>query len=465
MKPVFSARRSKARRIHTDIPESEDDDGRSAHPSAAGAERPKARRASDYVPSAATSPHDTKKTPEPSVSPSVPEVLDASPALLANAPSAKSKKASKLRLSFGIEDDSDAESAPIFISKKSSLSRKAQERNTARKAGLAAGVVGMGSLSLTPGQDRVSYSKEYLDELKSAQVVVPISVKQDANDQPIIVSGEDVDEDSEADRDSVTVLCSKKQSEIPDEGLVHVMKQRRKERAAVARAGGNDFVSLNASDDDDESSELILRSKKKKESRLARSDGLADDDEIENYVNDDERLLLSTNKSLQREQDQRRKQGIRDAIEEAEGLLDSGDSDASRNSLVDDWERDQIRKGAFSSADIGPKGFEGDLEALAKRPPMITPLPNLINVLARLERKLKEIELRKAQIERRAEDVVQEKSEIRESETKVQEQLTKAAIEYEKLRKHSGLSVRPEGVVDRGLESYGSTPIRMDEGL
>jgi hypothetical protein len=46
----------------------------------------------------------------------------------------------------------------------------------------------------------------------------------------------------------------------------------------------------------------------------------------------------------------------------------------------------------------------------------------------------------------------------------VQEGLTKAGAEYESRSKNTGLAGGgPDGVVSRGLESFGNTPIRVDE--
>jgi hypothetical protein len=77
----------------------------------------------------------------------------------------KIKKRSSLRLSFGPDEaSSTAEGGESFVPKKSALSRKAIEKNAARKSGLAAGAIGMERLNLTPGVEQPTYSKEYLIE-------------------------------------------------------------------------------------------------------------------------------------------------------------------------------------------------------------------------------------------------------------------------------------------------------------
>ncbi|KAI5846953.1 nineteen complex-related protein 2-domain-containing protein [Tricharina praecox] len=253
---------------------------------------------------------------------------------------------------------------------------------------------------------------------------------------------------------------------IMDEGLVRVMKARRKERAAAAKAG--DFISLHDdASDEDGRNEIMLRPKKKKESRLARPDDFNDDDEIANYVDDEERVLLTNSKSARREQERRRKQAIRMTIAEAEGADDEGaESDLSRDSLVEEWERDQIRKGAFSNNEHAAKGLEGELEALARNPPTATALPDIEDVVARLVGTLRAMEIRKAQTARQIEVLVLEKRQIKEREEMVQTRLKEAAGQYEKLRKETGIGgggAGPEGIADRGLESFGNTPIRATE--
>jgi hypothetical protein len=379
-----------------------------------------------------------------------------SPVVRKPTPSAATKKKpGSTRLSFGVDPtDADAsEPTAAFVPKKSALSRKAMARNAAKKSlGLE-----LERLSVA-AQERVEYSKEYLEELRRRQTVTPATEQEE---DAIMV---DLDGDEMADVDMVeaTALVPQptSQTQIMDEGMVRVMKARRKERAAAAKAGADDFISLN---DDDDRGEIMLRPKKMKESRLARMEDFNDDEEITNYVDDAEPVLLTKSKSARREQERRRKQEIRETIAEAEGADDEGaESDVSKDSLVKEWERDQIRKGAFQSREGAPRGLEAELEALARNAPAAVPLPDMADVVKRLEATLKAMEIRKAQTERQIEALVAEKREIREREGMVQTRLKEAAEQYEKLRKETGLGVAgAEGVapVDRGLESFGSTPI------
>jgi len=359
------------------------------------------------------------------------------------------------RLSFGGAGDA-ADEENGFTLKKSALSRRAMERSAAKKS---LGAVGMEKLMIAPEQERVSYSKEYLAELKSAQMVATAATEEE--EEAVMV---DVGEDDAAiaDLDGAVVVQTGESSgtQIMDEGLVRVMKARRQERAAAAKAG--DYISLH-DDDDGGGGEIMLRPKKKKESRLVARDDFADDEEIANYVDDAERMLLTNSKSARREQERRRKQMIRETIAEAEGADDDvdGDSDVSRDSLVEEWERDQIRKGAFTT-EHAAAGLEGELEALARNPPTATQLPDIKDVVARLGATLKAMEIRKSSTERQIEMLIQEKKEIKEREEMVQTRLKEAGEQYEKLKKETNIGgAGPEGVVDRGLESFGNTPIKV----
>lgn len=258
-------------------------------------------------------------------------------------------------------------------------------------------------------------------------------------------------------------------TQIMDEGMVRVMKARRAERAAAAKAGVDDFISLDVSGDDDGRSGLVLRptnKTKKKESRLARPDG-DDAEEIANYVDDAERVLLlpSTSKAMRRQQERRRKQAIADTIAEAEagGGGDDGDggSDVSRDSLVEGFERDQIRKGAFAAA--GRRGIEAELDALARNPPAVQALPSIGSVVARLEARLHEVEMRKKLAERQVEMLLREKHEIREHEDNVQARIKEAGGKYEQLRRDASHANALPPAEDRGLESFGNTPIRAED--
>ena len=405
------------------------------------------------------------------------------------------------RLSFGFggsgdaaEEDGDSGGGGItvFVPKKSALSRQAMERNAAKKKEHKKKPpmgVGMERLAIAPEPERVSYSEEYLAELRSAQLPPPPpppDAQEGEEGEGVGDGGADGDGGDDDTAMAVMVDGGGGGTQIMDEGMVRVMKARRAERAAAAKAGVGDFISLDVSADD-HGSELVLRptnkTKKKKESRLARPDG-DDAEEIANYVDDAERVLLlpSSSKAARRQHERRRKQAIADTIAEAEaeaggggGGGDDGDggSDVSRDSLVEGFERDQIRKGAFAAAAGelagGRHGVEAELDALARNPPAAQALPPIGSVVARLEARLHEVEMHKKLAERQVEMLLREKREIREREDAVQARLKEAGDKYEQLRQDAGhataaasaAALPPAG--DRGLESFGDTPIRVED--
>ncbi|KAI5798985.1 nineteen complex-related protein 2-domain-containing protein [Geopyxis carbonaria] len=416
--------------------------------------RPKAAR--KIIATAHSSDDDAASAPKIVRKKAAPASRSASPA--PSTPSTPSerpkiKKKASSRLSFGGPlDDDDGDAAEVFVPKKSALSRKAMQRNAARKA-----AVGMEQLSLTPGQERVSYSKEYLDELKAGQLAAAAAAAElegatlVAEEDAMVVEKEEEDSETEAEKLRGAVVV--RSDELPggaimDEGLVRVMKERRKERAAAGKLGATDFISLNDAASDEESGELMLRPKKKKESRLQLNDD-GGDDEIGNYA--DATGLISDKAAARR-----RKLEIRDAIADAEG----GDSDGSRDSLVSDFEADQIRAGAFATAHAS-QGIEAELEAIARNPPAVQKLPEIGEVVARLQAGVAELRVRMEQTERVRRGVQEERRGIGESEGRVQRSIGEVGAKYEELKKETGLAGGgEEGVVSRGLESFGGTPVK-----
>lgn len=331
-------------------------------------------------------------------------------------------------------------------------------------------MVGTDQLNATSASERPSYSKEYLEELKSSTPTKPVPEEEEEEEGD---GGDDYD--MILDDDVMAVVKAGNQRAIArlddmapagttgilDEGLVRALKARRAERSTRSKAG--DFISLNGDEDlDDGDGEILLKSKKKKSRLRGLDDGGFDDEDMEKYV-EDEQIVLG-GKAAQREQERRRREGIRDTINQAEGINsdDDADSDFSRDSVAEEWERDQIRKGAFSTNAPGP--VASDLEMLTRQPPKVTPLPNLKDALKRLEDSLAAMEFRKTQTARQVEMLVHEKREIAQRENMVQDRLKKAGEEYEKLRRELGMGGGgPEGLVSRGLESFGNTPIRVAE--
>ncbi|KAL7266836.1 hypothetical protein RUND412_010598 [Rhizina undulata] len=369
----------------------------------------------------------------------------AAPSTTSKPPKPKSKKRATPKLSFPSAVTSLEENPePEFTIKKSALSRKAAERNALKKSALAAGVVGMERLNIV-AQERPSYTAEELETLRNAT-----SVPEDISEGMVVVYDDDTMMDytpatPETTRVEVELEPEAEQARIPSAAEINIMKAQ---RSAKAFFENTPKEGSNFSDNDDE---ILLTTKKskKKGSRLARDP--LDEDEADAYDASDP-LLLSQDPKLLKAAAKNRKQNIQATIADAE----NSDSDASGKSL-DAWERSQIRKGVF--AENGP----GELESLSRQPEIIAPLPNLVDAVQRLEGMLAAMVVRKDRSEKMWTDLVEERKEIAEREGMVQEELRRAGEQYEELRKRVGLAGVESDGFGRGLESFGNTPVKVEE--
>ena len=335
----------------------------------------------------------------------------------------------------------------VFTPKKSNLSRKAIEKNALRKS-LAS--VSSERIPFRQTEDRPSYSKDHLNELKSSTPSTPKDLR----------SLSDVDDDTGKTLDvyaqSGQELYGIQGAIIPTEAEIKEKKERR-----ARLANERDFISL---DDDDGGSEISLLPRRKKvESRLVR-----DDEEVgegfDEFV-DDGRISLG--KKAEREQKRKHKAEMRSLINEVEGSSDedTDDSEADRNAA---YEAAQTRAGMDGLQKDDPY----DLSRQPKTPPRITPLPNLNACLERLQSALNSMDYSKMQKIKKMEEIQREKADIVSREIEIQELLKEAGKNYEKLRVEAGLtgtehpsvSSNGQGVIEdvnssRGLESIGNTPI------
>ncbi|KAI9812454.1 MAG: hypothetical protein M1827_004685 [Pycnora praestabilis] len=374
------------------------------------------------------------------------------------------KKKSSLRLSFGPGEttgaagDSPSQTTEIFTPKKSNLSRQAIEKNAVRKS--LAQSIPSDRLPIRAGDtdDRPSYSKDYLDELKSSTPSTP----KDLNS----LSSAEEDEDEKQLREldiaakfgssAITRTDSLHDALIPTEAEIREKKAR---RARLAHEP--DFLSL----DDDESAHhprnqeiSLLPQKKKSESRLVRED----EDIAEGFDDFVEDGRISLGKKAEREQRRRRRTEMADMINNAEGDSSdaSDDSEIERNAA---YEAAQTRAGTYASS---LEDRQGSKARRAQTPPRITPLPHLTAVVGRLQSALAAMENARMQKVQQLEEVQKEKAEIGQREVEIQRLLKEAGDNYEKLTGEAGLLVGAGkerkigiGVADRGLESLGNTPV------
>ncbi|KAK7521785.1 nineteen complex-related protein 2-domain-containing protein [Phyllosticta citriasiana] len=359
----------------------------------------------------------------------------------------KTKKRSSLRLSFGPGEGREEGEEKPFTPKKSNLSRIATERNAERKAsGGFRASLSSDRLPSRPDigtEDRPSYSKEALAELRDSTPTTPKDLSSDRSE-----SGKELNIAAKFGPLSTT----RTSSAIPTDAEIREKKER---RARLAQEHESGFISLddrdeehgtiydagNAydSDDLDRPRDVALRSSFKKKYPETR---LVPDDEdfaegFEEFV-DDGRINLG--RKAEREAERKRRKEMASMIAEAEGGAGDGDSaddesddsEAERNAA---YEAAQTRAGTY-----GQRDKAGADESRPRTPPKITPLPELGGVLARLRERLKEQEVIKAQKVRRMQELVRERAEIESHGKWIQEQLKEAGEKYEKLRIEAGSS-------------------------
>ena len=375
--------------------------------------------------------------------------------------SIKKKKAASSRLSFGpgeiiSGDAAEAlEANEAFTPKKATLGRRVIESNALRKT-----IPHQGLSIRDEDEERPTYSKDYLNELKSSTPTTPkdfAALQATAEDDGFDASELEgamivgIDEKFEVGASAAF---------IPSEPEI---KEKKERRARLAHE--QDFIAL---EDEGSGRQLsLLPRKKKAESRLVREDEDLGEG-FDEFV-DDGRISLG--KKQEREARRRQRKEMADMIHQAEGSSDevSDDSEAERRAA---YEAAQTRAGMD-----GLHKPNNDAEAAhVQMPARITPLPGLSECLERLKTTMSTMEQDMALRHKKMADLEQEKREILAREVEVQELLKQAGARYSALKADTGGAMTdPQAlvdasngivagmVVDRGLESFGNTPtIRPD---
>jgi hypothetical protein len=381
----------------------------------------------------------------------------------------KPKKRSALRLSFGPDEasagnagegsDEEAVRKVVRPPKKlgpgrTSLGKKAELRGLATSEDLPfrAGLE----------EDRPSYSKAYLDELKQS---TPATPKKEFSPAP-----KDGDDGSKA----IDVASKfgpqafERASAIPSEAEI---KEKKERRARLAKE--KEYISFEPNSDDDidqnqlsdEDARQIMRRTgaymedkyDNPESRLVRdNEDFAEG--FEEYVEDGK---MSLGRKAQREAAVKRRAEMAAMIDQAEGgspKEDSSDSEAERNAA---YEAAQARAGTYGAKKRSAGGARDGI------PPKLRPIPDLGSVAATLKRRLEKMKEAQAVKLRRLEQIKVEKKEIAEREAWIQTQLKETAERYDRLRVEAGMASGaltpingdgPKMLMDRGLETLGATP-------
>ena len=369
----------------------------------------------------------------------------------------KKKKPASSRLSFGPGEIISGDAAEAleddetFTPKKATFGRRVIEGNSVRK-----------SLPLrTPDDDddRPTYSKDYLNELKSSTPSTPkdLLAREPAVEDEVMLDASELEGAVIVDENFGSTSAV-----IPSEAEIREKKER---RARLAHE--KDFISLNDTDDDRRQLSLLTR-KREKETRLVRED----EDLGEGFDEFVEDGRVSLGKKQEREARRRHRKEMADMIHQAEGSS-GNESDDSEAAIRADFEAAQTRAGMD-----GLHKPNDNLEfSAAQIPSKITPLPVLSECLERLQATLSTMEQELAKRQKKLEESKQEKQEIAVREAEVQELLKQAGARYAALKADTnGAVADPQSLVDahnhgfaaplmgdRGLESFGNTPtIRPD---
>ncbi|KAL2063427.1 hypothetical protein VTL71DRAFT_5232 [Oculimacula yallundae] len=374
----------------------------------------------------------------------------------------KKKKPASSRLSFGPGEIISGDAAEAleddeaFTPKKATLGRRVIE-GTALKRNLS--YQGLPMRSNDDDEERPTYSKDYLNELKSSTPTTPKDLTvlhgtaedEEGLDASELEGAMVIDLDGDVDLKSNLAF-------IPSEAEIREKKDR---RARLAQE--QDFISFNDDDGRDRQQISLLPQKKKQESRIVKDD----EDIMEGFDEfvDDGRISLG--KKQEREAKRRHNKEIADMIQQAEGSSgeESDDSEAERRAA---YEEAQTRAGM----DGLHKHDEPAEVNAAQMPSKITPLPALAECLERLQSTLSSMEQELGRRKKQMEASRQEKLEIAARETEVQDLLKQAGERFAALKADTnGAVADPQSltggpgsafgapmIVDRGLESFGNTP-------
>lgn len=369
----------------------------------------------------------------------------------------KGKKRSSLRVSFGpgeqdANDGDESSDAVVSTPKKSNLSRIALEKS----AQLRARPPLVPEIERPADDERPSYSKDYIAELRNSTPTTPRDLKPSAEEEE-----EARALDIASKFGPIAPFATEALSAIPTDAEIQEKKARRK-RLAQEENAYDDEERPWASDDEGEDDfrmnrgEISLRPKEKyAETRLVRDD----EDIAEGFDDFVEDGRISLGRKSERDARRKKRTEMAELINEAEGGSDDDGSDDS----------EEERHAAFATAQAraGRYGQKiDDEDDGAKTPPRITPLPDLDDVLEGLTIDVRTKQQRKDLILQKLQELQDDKVRIEERKKYLQEQLQKTGDEYEKLRQEAGLPALPAAGVDggrliteRGLDSMGTTPL------
>ena len=354
-------------------------------------------------------------------------------------PPPKSKQKSKL-LSFGQGETSmaeDGQESEVVMPKRRGLGGRALLEKSAMQRSLTPSGNRL-PLRTGPDQDRPSYNKDYLKELRDSTPSTPKTFTDDDKEMTDR-EGPEATKTVDVAAKFGEVMTVSAPSVIPSEAEIREKKERRARLAKEQKytSTEEDFISLVDND-------LSDAEQGAKDTRLIRDD----EDFAEGFDEFVEDGRISLGRKAEREQLRKRRDEMRELIEDAEGLSDSEDSDLEEKAA---YEAAQAR------AAMGNSGRDADRP---KTPPKMTSLPRLSNCLDRLRTTLAVMEQSKSQIINRMEELRKEKADIAVREVEIQALIKEAGDNYERLKQEAGAAPDAEAEANansRGLENIGNS--------
>lgn len=351
--------------------------------------------------------------------------------------SSKARQKSKLRMSFGPGEtsmaDDDEGGSEVVIPKRHGLGRRAVEQSAVQRSATPSKLSGQPPARAGLGQDRPSYSQEYLKELRDSTPSTPKASTDEEKDKTVDVAAKFGE-----------VMKVSAPSAIPGEVEIREKKAR---RARLAKE--QDYIAL---DETGEGEELALNSGEdaSKDTRLIRDD----EDFAEGFDDFVEDGRISLGRKAEREQKRKQREQMRDLIDDAEGPSDEEDSDLDE-------------KAAYEATQTRAAMGNGGKVDRPRTPPKLTSLPRLGNSLERLRTMLAATEQSKEQMIARMDELRKEKVAIAAREVEIQGLIKEAGENYEKLKQEAGVTPGSDGSTSaaddmktsRGLESLGAPMI------
>lgn len=389
------------------------------------------------------------------------------------------KKASSSKLSFGATEDSSGsqgtQQQSLTPKKTATLTQRATENNALRSSLSSRKLP---TRSFGPEQESTSYSREYLEELQSSTPNTPQDISSlriydgDGDD-----AGMDAMDLDPSELEGAVVVPQADLSVSAPGAAVHVLsateiQEKKERRARLAREGG----AYDEDEDDEDGNYISLgsssaRRKDKDSTRL-----VAEDEDLgEGYDDFVEDARLELGRRGEKEARRRHRREMEELINAAEGASGDEDGDAGDS----DAERLAAYEAAQTRAAMGSVRFD-DAAADAAGTGLVIPrmkaLPELGESLARMRELVRGVEEQAAAKRKRIEDLEREKQEILDEEKTVQEVLNQEGMKYQaalgikkedvdplKLAAESPLRTSSMPPGGRGLESFGTTPVRRQD--